>query len=422
MVATLRLFLLLWLPGLVVLLGGTGAVLTTGQVDPRDWMVLALVLFALTGWLAGRDRMRALLIAGVVLTVPLFCWLAAGRAPSVGPVASLLAVAALATVMGMTARSVLRRKREPRVEHRFPRSGILSSQEHAGFWMLGAALIVALILWGSRPQPVAPASSRPGLAILSALPLFWREGEAGPQAREDAPIVTLLRRSFTVRPIDSPTDPILSRIDRLLIAQPRVLAPRELVAIDDWVRSGGKAVVLADPLLRWPSPLPIGDRRRAPPVTLLGPLLSHWGVTPVHAAQLGERRMAMDDGALLTLLAFSTMSASASCTPMARGVAVRCAIGRGEAVVVADADLIDDRLWLADPARPQDPRAWTADTPAILTAWLGGDLSAGARRWVVDGAYLRRALFWSFLAGLGWAGMGTALLMRRNQRLTERPG
>ena len=38
-------------------------------------------------------------------------------------------------------------------------------------------------------------------------------------------------------------------------------------------------------------------------------------------------------------------------------VPLRLRIGRGEALLLGDADLIDDRLWLADPARPLDPRS-----------------------------------------------------------------
>ena len=36
--------------------------------------------------------------------------------------------------------------------------------------------------------------------------------------------------------------------------------------------------ILTDPVLVWPSELALSDIRRPPPVGLLGPLLTHWGL------------------------------------------------------------------------------------------------------------------------------------------------
>jgi hypothetical protein len=84
-------------------------------------------------------------------------------------------------------------------------------------------------------------------------------------------------------------------------------------------------------------------------------------------------------------------------------------------VLVGDADLIDDRLWLADPARPLDPRAWAADTPALMVQWLGGTMDGG-RRWFRDGSDVIPGLRWALILGTIWAMLGTALLRRAGQR------
>ncbi|HUD95038.1 Gldg family protein, partial [Sphingobium sp.] len=259
-------------------------------------------------------------------------------------------------------------------------------------------LVAAVFLWFGPAHPVKLAANRPKLAILTALPLFWTEpGQAGSGLR-DAPIVTLLRTRFTVEPLDDPLHLPRSGARRLLIAQPRALSPAQLVAIDQWVRGGGTALVLADPLLRWPTDLPLGDRRRAPSASLLAPLLDHWGFDRGALAH-GEIRHFLPDGRLVTL----------SGAAMVHAVPQRMRIGRGEALLVGDADLIDDRLWLVDPTRPLDPRAWVADTPALLAQWLAAPIP-GERRWMRSPADVILGLRWAILAGTGWAMLGAVLL------------
>lgn len=94
---------------------------------------------------------------------------------------------------------------------------------------------------------------------------------------------------------------------------------------------------------------------------------------------------------------------------------VTCAIGRGQAVVVGDADLIDDRLWLANPATPRDPRGWSADTPALVARWLGASIP-GDRRWMRDRADVVLGLRWALILGTIWAMLGSLFLARHRQR------
>lgn len=264
--------------------------------------------------------------------------------------------------------------------------------------------LAGLLLWRGPAQPLQPAPDRPKLAVITALPLFWTEmGQAGPR---DSPIVTVLRTRFTVMPMDDPVQLKPSGARRLLLAQPRAMTPAQLVAIDAWVRDGGTALVLADPLLRWPSDLPPGDRRRAPSASLLGPLLGHWGFAPLNVTDDSEIRHFLPDGQLITL---SGAQRSGDALPQ------RKRIGKGAVLVLGDADPIDDRLWLADPAYPLDPRHWVADTPALAVRWLGGASIPADRRWMAQGQDVTRALRWALLAGMIWALLGAILVGQKTR-------
>ncbi len=219
--------------------------------------------------------------------------------------------------------------------------------------------------------------------------------------------MTLLRSRFDVRPIDDVRALAASGAPVLLLAQPRPMTPQALVALDRWVRDGGRLLLFTDPRLRWPSDLPLGDRRRAPMVGTLGPLLAHWGVRG-GAVRDREIRHFLPDGRLLTMAGMQPLSLEGQ----EGAVPLRLRIGRGEVLLLGDADLIDDRLWLADPARPLDPRAWSADTPALVAQWLGAEMPDG-RRWMRDVADVRLGLRSALLAGTGWAIVGLMLLRHR---------
>ncbi|HWV13689.1 MAG TPA: DUF4350 domain-containing protein, partial [Sphingobium sp.] len=220
--------------------------------------------------------------------------------------------------------------------------------------------------------------------------------------RSDAPIVTLLRQRFDVHPADSPLDTAIPSADSLLLAQPRAFSPLELVAIDDWVRKGGRLVLLADPLLRWPSSLPLGDRRRPPSISMVAPLLDHWGVGLLPPAALGEERRFLEDSRLLTTMGSSrfTQRPASSCRLEESGLIARCQVGNGRAVLVADADLIDDRLWLADASQPLDARQWSADSAGFVIEALDGGTVSG-RNWLRSTANLVLAVRWAIFAGIG---------------------
>lgn len=371
-------FLWLWLPSLVLFLAGLHRAWLTGQADPFDWGLPLAFGLAVIGTVAARRGwvMFVWVALGSAGTALIFCARAAVRAPNVRDAAALLAIGLLSVLGG----ALLRRK---------PRA--------AGVLMLG---IAALLLWRGPAQPLRPVSDRPSLAVITALPLFW--DEMGRGGSRDAPVVTVLRTRFTVMPLDDPQHLAKTGARRLLLAQPRAMTSAQLVAIDAWVRGGGMALVLADPLLRWPGGLPLGDRRRAPSVSPLGPLLSHWGFEPGGLFQPSETRLFMPDGALVTISGAELRD---------HALMVERQVGRGTVRLVGDADLLDDRLWLADPAGPLDPRLWSADTPTQLIRWLDGEAS-GDRRWMRAPADVIAALRWAIGTGIFWAMLGMMLIGR----------
>jgi hypothetical protein len=80
----------------------------------------------------------------------------------------------------------------------------------------------------------------------------------------------------------------------LLAAQPQALTAERLVALDKWVRDGGRLVLLADPLLRFDSSRPLGDRFRPPLRYPDTGLLAHWGLAAGRLA--GRPAGASSDG------------------------------------------------------------------------------------------------------------------------------
>ena len=63
-----------------------------------------------------------------------------------------------------------------------------------------------------------------------------------------------------------------------MMAQPRAQTAENLVALDDWVRRGGRLLLFADPMLEWPSDRALGDPTRPPAMFADTGLLAHWGL------------------------------------------------------------------------------------------------------------------------------------------------
>src|SRR5438067_6056727 len=156
---------------------------------------------------------------------------------------------------------------------------------------LAAAFAVAAVLVGSlhlnRTDVIAPraASQRPPLLLLTSLPLMF--GEDFSLQGGGSPALATLQTRYRVVPI-SVTDPAdLGKGRLLLMAHPLAQPAEDLIALDEWVRRGGRVILLADPMLEWPSSRPLGDPLRPPPMFMDTGLLGHWGLRLDAPAQRG---------------------------------------------------------------------------------------------------------------------------------------
>lgn len=266
-----------------------------------------------------------------------------------------------------------------------------------------------------------PAAERggPDLLLMTALPIIWGEGGAFDPASAPASSYKMLQNQFKLRPLDTISDAGLAGAKLMLLAQPRALAPAELVSLDAWVREGGHILVLTDPALTWPTQLPLGDIRRPPPVGLLSPLLGHWGVAVEASASLDLVTADLATGSAIRRLALQAPGTLTLSNPGCAAVQpwlARCTIGKGKALILADADLMRDDLWAGfGKARHQR----TSDNPIVVADLLdrleGVDRADGRGR--VDWMPIvpdRTAALLAALLPLALVAIGAALLRPRS--------
>lgn len=192
----------------------------------------------------------------------------------------------------------------------------------------------------SKPSP-PPAPPAP-LGVFTSLPILWNEADsvsaqlAAPKKPHWARPV--LEEGHRLVPLDTLLKP--GPLADIVIAQPRPLEPAENVALDGWVRSGGHLLLFADPLLTAESRFSLGDPRRPADTVLLGPLLAHWGLVLREKADTGESAgtpvPVHSPGELVPL-----SGAPRDCRIGEAGLIAQCRIGKGAALIVADAALLE---------------------------------------------------------------------------------
>ncbi|HKX79486.1 MAG TPA: DUF4350 domain-containing protein [Novosphingobium sp.] len=219
------------------------------------------------------------------------------------------------------------------------------------------AWLFALTLASCTPTPdAAPETSAP-IGLNSSLPILWSEsadvtthlapaeshwalavlGKHGPGKKRD------------VRGLDSLAGPrgvaSLGPIGLLVLAQPYPLSPDDNVALDDWVRGGGRVLLFADPMLTAHSIYPLGDRRRPQDVALLSPILSRWGVELRfdEAQSSAPRSGKIGDVTIPVRLSgtFAPVPGAGGCVIEAEALVATCTVGKGRVVAVADAAMLD---------------------------------------------------------------------------------
>ena len=200
--------------------------------------------------------------------------------------------------------------------------------------VLAAATAVAVI--HGEQRPLGPRTHRPGLLLLTSLPLVFGEDFSIQDA--GSPALKALNTRYRVIPISVADPAELAKGKLLVMAHPLAQPAEDLVALDHWVRRGGRVLLLADPMLEWPSKRPLGDPLRPPPIFMDTGLLGHWGL----------RLDAPDDRGPVTrkLGGFEVLTVSpgllfGGCSISGDRLVAHCRIGKGEATIIADADLLD---------------------------------------------------------------------------------
>jgi hypothetical protein len=202
--------------------------------------------------------------------------------------------------------------------------------------MAAAALGVAAIRREPPPLPPRPAAQRPALLLLTSLPLLF--GEDFSLQGGGSPVLKKLDARYRVVPISVTSPQELAKGRLLLMAQPQAQTAENLVTLDDWVRRGGRVMLLADPMLEWPSKRPLGDPLRPPPMFADTGLLAHWGLRLDAPDQRGPTKRKFGGYEVVTV---SPGSFEGRCEVSNDKFAAECHIGNGKATIVADADILD---------------------------------------------------------------------------------
>lgn len=205
-------------------------------------------------------------------------------------------------------------------------------------WLSAAVLAILLMSCRDGAPAEPPAKTKSELFLLTALPLVWDEQFGLDQA--GSPVLETLSKAYRVTAVALPSQVPDGAL--LLAAQPRALPAEELVALDAWLQRGGRLLLLADPLLEWPSTLPIGDSRRAPVSFADTGLLRHWGLRLDAPEQRGIVKQATGLGEIVFVSPGRLYKIAGNCE-LEGTESADCAIGAGRVFVVPDADWLDEQ-------------------------------------------------------------------------------
>lgn len=227
--------------------------------------------------------------------------------------------------------------------------------------ILISALLLAACGPGSADTPQPSPQGHETIGLYSTLPIAWRESEdIKGFLSDDVPAhwaLAVMRREGRVITLDTLADPQgalpLPPKSILALAQPRVLTAQENVALDAWVRGGGKVLLFVDPMLTVDSRFAPGDPRRPQDVAMLSPILARWGLEltfddtqpagehvvkgfPVNLAGRFRALGKVGDGS------GKAGDVVARCRIEADGLVADCASGNGRIIALADAALLED--------------------------------------------------------------------------------
>ena len=224
---------------------------------------------------------------------------------------------------------------------------------------ISALAAFALVQGGAEPARPVPDQERAKLGLMTSLPIYWAEG-ADIAALVDQDAKTpwqreALEQQFELLPLDAlasdgpETDPI-DGLEFIAVIQPRGLSPADNVALDEWVRAGGKLLLVLDPMLTGEYEMPLGDPRRPVDTALIPPVVKRWGLDIqfaihevwengiVDVALEGESFTVSHGGQIVV-----ADPSDADCELHAAGVIAQCQVGDGRVTLLADAVLFEER-------------------------------------------------------------------------------
>lgn len=215
----------------------------------------------------------------------------------------------------------------------------------------------------------AERADRTQLGLTSSLPLYWPLGSDLSALLSDAAPVPwqreVLEREYelvplaTLSPLDkgdgnAQTDP-LEGLEQLAVIQPRGLAPADNVAIDDWVRKGGRLLLVLDPLLTGEYEVPLGSPERPVDSALIPPVVTRWGLAvsvKEHAryedgffeVPLGDTKLVVGHPGTISIVDPD----AADCLLLADAVIAQCKVGKGRVTLLADAAVFETRKFAGE--------------------------------------------------------------------------
>lgn len=237
-----------------------------------------------------------------------------------------------------------------------------------------AALFVAIALAvgayvllanGSLNEQDEQWADRQPMGLMTSLPIYWGEGaDMATIASGDAPhpwMRGVIERHYVIKPLDAldagidpsadvPSVDPLAGIGLLAIIQPRSISPGDNAALDDWVRQGGKLLLVLDPMLSGRYDYSLGDPRHPTVSALIPPVLARWGLMMQYDdSQSFDVRMVDAVGdEIPTVMAGELLpfgkdgdEGRADCTIKPGGVVAVCTVGKGRATIVADAAMFE---------------------------------------------------------------------------------
>lgn len=204
--------------------------------------------------------------------------------------------------------------------------------------LVGTALAVGVIGREHRGLPPRAPGERPALLLLTSLPIVF--GDQFSLEEQGSPALEALSRRYRILPIGVASGKELGKARLLLMAHPAAQPPEDLVALDDWVRRGGRVLLLTDPMLEWPSSRPLGDPLRPSPMFMDTGLLGHWGLRLDAPDRRGREPLKLAGYDIMT---DSPGRLAGRCEISGDALVAHCRIGQGRATVVADADLLDPK-------------------------------------------------------------------------------